>query len=204
MKIIEQSYDIRRFDYLKDIAAIAEAYALCYGSPPPETYEEQCAIIRRHRNEGSPLEHSIMTVRFTINRGISHEMVRHRHCAYSQQSTRYCNFSKNKFGNEITFIKDSRTFESAVNDIWLEGLSYAENEYFARLNAGQMPEEARGCLPNDLSTQLMVSTNIREWRSIFSLRCDKRAHYQMREIMIPLLEDVTKKAPCLFDDISYK
>lgn len=203
MQIINQSYDILRLDKERDIEMIARGYCICYNTPVPATYEKQCDLIRRHRNHGSPLEHSIMTVEFTINRGVSHELVRHRHTAYSQQSTRWCNFSKDKFGNQITFIRDSRAFASAIEDIWWEGLLRCEEEYFARLEAGQTPEEARGCLPNDLSTMLLVSTNFREWRDIFKLRCDKRAHYQMREIMRPLLEDVTEQVPCVFDDISY-
>lgn len=209
MRIINASYDILRFNKEEDVKAIANGYCICYGTTLPDTYEKQCELIRKRRDDGrypfehgSPLEHSIMTVVFTINRGISHELVRHRHCAYSQQSTRYCNYSNNRFGNEITFIEDSASFESAVNDIWKNGLYNAEKEYFDRLNVGQIPEQARGCLPNDLATILQVSTNFREWRNIFMLRCDSHAHYQMREIMKPLLEEMKQELPCIFDDIS--
>lgn len=203
MRIVDQSYDILRLDKERDVEMITRGYCICYNTPVPDSYKKQCDYIRKHRQHESPLEHSIMTVLFTINRGVSHELVRHRHAAYSQQSTRYCNYSNNRFGNEITFIKDSHAFKSIVDDIWQEGLRKSEKEYFTRLDLGQKPEEARGCLPNDLSTKLLVSTNFREWRNIFKLRCDSYAHYQMREVMQPLLDEVTKELPCVFDDISY-
>lgn len=210
MRIIDQSYEIDHFEPEEDIRRIAKAARICYKTNKDfESFEEQCAFVRKLRDRDpkhphhSPFEHSSMSVLFTVNRGISHELVRHRHTAYSQESTRYCNYSANRFDNQITFIKDSRTFESSVHDIWMEGLSRAEEEYFARLRAGQKPEEARGCLPNDLKTELYVTTNFREWRNIFNLRCDDHAHYQMREIMRPLFNEVCAILPCVFDDITY-
>lgn len=209
MKIIDASYTIDHFEPEEDIRRIAKAARICYKFPELKTFDEQQALVRRLRDRDpqhphhSPLEHSSLSVDFIINRGISHELVRHRHTAYSQESTRYCNYSQKRFGNEITFIKDSASFESLVNDIWIDGLNRAEEEYFKRLDAGQSPEEARGCLPIDLKTELYVTTNFREWRNIFNLRCDSHSHYQMREIMRPLFEEVCSKLPCVFDDISW-
>ena len=207
MRIIDASYEIDHFEPEEDIRRIAKAARICYKFPELKSFEEQKALVRRLRDRDpkhphhSPLEHSSLSVDFIINRGISHELVRHRHTAYSQESTRYCNYAKNRFNNEIIFIKDSASFESAVNDIWMDGLARAEEEYFKRLSAGQKPEEARGCLPNDLKTELYVTTNFREWRNIFNLRCDSHAHYQMREIMIPLFKELCDELPCVFDDI---
>lgn len=201
MRIIDQSYEITRLDKERDIAEICKSYCICYGSPVPETFEEQCEFIRKHLKHESPIEHSIMTVEFVTNRGISHEIIRHRHSAYSQQSSRYCNYSNKRFGNEVTFIRDSHIIEQGLDDIWMEGLARSEREYLHRLELGQKAEEARGCLPNDLATLLRLSTNFREWRTIFKLRCDSHAHYQMRELMNPLLEEMRKELPCIFDDI---
>ena len=203
MKLIDSSYDILRLDKERDVEMICRGYCICYNTPLPKTYEEQCEFIRKHIKHTSPLEHSIMTVLFTINRGISHELVRHRHTGYSMESTRYCNYSNNRFNNEIIFIKDSASYESAINDIWEEGLKRAEAEYFARLDLGQTPEEARGCLPIDLATKILVSTNFREWISIFNLRCDSAAHYQMREVMKPLSEELQKELPCIFGNFNF-
>lgn len=201
MRIIDQSYEITRLNKEIDIEEICKAYCICYASSVPVTYTTQCDFIRKHRIHESPLEHSIMTVKFITNRGISHEIVRHRHCAYSQQSSRYCNYSNKRFGNEVTFIRDSHAIEQGLNDIWVDGLKRSEQEYLDRIKKGQKAEEARGCLPHDLATILIVSTNFREWRNIFKLRCDSHAHYQMRELMNPLLEEMRKELPCVFDDI---
>ena len=203
MKLIDASYEITRLDKVADIREICEAYCMCYATPVPDSYDAKCEFIKKHRRHESPLEHSIMTVNFTINRGISHELVRHRHTAYSQQSTRYCNYQNERFGSEVIFINDSHAYELAIEDIWKEGLKRSESEYFARLDLGQAPEEARGCLPNDTATKIKVSTNFREWRSIFTLRCDSHAHYQMREVMRPLFNNVVVELPCIFDDISF-
>lgn len=209
MQIIKASYEIDHFEPEEDIRRIAKAARICYKFPELTSFEEQKELVRRLRDRDpdhphhSPFEHSSMSVDFIINRGVSHELVRHRHTAYSQESTRFCNYSQKRFGNEITFIEDSASFESAVNNLWIDGLARSEEEYFARLEAGQTPEQARGCLPNDLKTELYVTTNFREWRNIFNLRCDSHAHYQMREIMRPLFNEVCAILPCVFDDISW-
>jgi thymidylate synthase (FAD) len=203
MKLIDSSYEIITCQPEIDVRDICMAYCVCYATPVPKTFEEQCEFVRKHRHHEAPLEFSRLSCMFTVNRGISHEIVRHRHTSYAQQSTRYCNYQNGRFGSEVTFIKDSHAYESAINDIWKEGLKRSESEYFARLDLGQAPEEARGCLPNDTATKIFVSTNFREWRNIFKLRCDSHAHYQMREIMQPMFEEVKGVLPCVFDDISY-
>ena len=204
MNIIDASYEVITFQPEIDAHDICLGYCVCYNTPLPKTFEEQCNFIKKHRNHESPLEHSRLTVLFTINRGVSHEIVRHRHTAYSQQSTRYCNFSKGRFNSEITFINDhSIVKDSKAYETWLQGREADEKEYFEQFNFGLLPEQARGCLPNDLATKLLVTTNFREWRSIFGLRCNSRAHYQMREVMQPLFEEVCGVLPCVFDDIKF-
>jgi len=207
MKIIDASYEIRRLNLEDDIREIAHAYCMCYRMPLPESYQDRCDIIRRHRKHESCLEHSIMTVEFTINRGIGYEIIRHRHThldhAVTQESTRYCNYSKDKFGNELTFINNSAFVkDSHEYDIWVQGLQADEDEYMYLVKMGMKPEEARDCLPNALSTRLKISANFREWRNIFKLRCDSHAHYQMREVMQPLCSQMIVEAPCVFDDLT--
>lgn len=205
MKLIDANYKIITFTPENDAHDICLGYTTCYNSPMPKTFEEQCKFIYKHRHHESQLEHSRLTVLFTINRGVSHEIVRHRHCAFGQQSTRYCNYSKDRFNNELTFIRDCSIIKDAESyKAWLHGREMNEKEYFAQLKAGYKPEQARGCLPNDLATKLLVTTNYREWRSIFKLRCDNAAHYQMREVMIPLFKEVRDALPCVFDDIQIK
>lgn len=204
MKIIDAHYEIITFQPEVDIHDITLGYCICYGTQLPKTFEEKCNFVRKHRHHESPLEHSRLTVLFDINRGVSHEMVRHRHTAYSQQSTRYCNFSNGRFGSNLTFINDiTIAKDSEAYEKWLANRALDEKEYFDRLDFGDTPEHARGGLPNDLATRLLVTTNFREWRSIFKLRCDNAAHYQMREVMRPLFKEVNGVLPCVFDDISW-
>ena len=159
----------------------------------------------------SVIEHSLMTVRFVFDRGISHEMVRHRLCAFSQESTRYCNYGK---GDDINFIKppfwpeedsgDSAVSESEPYDVWEHACLTAESDYNALVNFHKAkPEQARSVLPNSLKTEIVVSTNFREWRHIFRLRTSKRAHPQIREVMVPLLKELKAKPNLglLFSDI---
>ena len=204
MNIVGASYEIQSFNPEQDVHDICLGYCICYNTPMPKTFEERFNFIRHHRKHGSPLEHSRMTVLFTINRGVSHELVRHRHTSYSQESTRYCNYSKNRFGNELTFIDDvAIAKDSSSYNEWLKYRKLDEKEYFDRLDFGQTPEQARGCLPIDLKTKLLVTTNLREWRDIFKLRCNSHAHYQMREVMRPLFKEVCDILPCVFDDIVF-
>ena len=203
MKIIKADYKIITFNPEEDVRDICLGYSTCYNVELPKTWNKRCDYIRKHRNHESQLEHSRLTVLFTINRGVSHELVRHRHCSFGQQSTRYCNYSKDRFDNQLMFIDDISMANNAESyNEWLHSLDEIEKSYLKRLALGDKAEQARGILPNDLATKLLVTTNYREWRNIFKLRCDGYAHYQMREVMIPLFKEIRDTLPCVFDDIS--
>jgi len=152
----------------------------------------------------SVIEHEKITVLIVTDRGISHEIVRHRIGSYSQESTRYCNYSKEQFTNQITFIapfffeQNSEAFE-----IWKESCQKAEQSYMKLLSLGKVPQEARSILPNSLKTELVVTYNLREWRHFFKLRCSPQAHPQMRQIAIPLLLYFQDKLPSIFEGIDY-
>jgi len=152
----------------------------------------------------SIIEHEKATVMFVIDRGISHEIVRHRIAAYSQESTRYCRYSQNKFGNEISVI-EPYYFKGRTEDyhLWEEACLWAEKNYMAMLEGGCSAQEARSILPNSLKTEIVVTYNLREWRHFFKLRADIAAHPQMRQVAIPLLLYFQMKMPALFDDIDY-
>lgn len=170
------------------------------GSTPTETFLKN--IINRHHE--SVLEHANITVQFICDRGVSHEIVRHRIASYSQQSTRYCNFSKEKFGKEITVIKPAELEEgSELYNLWYQGCLDAERNYFKMLDAGAKPEVARGVLPTDLKTVLVMTCNIREWRHFFNLRADAAAHPNIRVLAIELLHKFKEQIPILFDDIDF-
>lgn len=157
-------------------------------------------IIKREHE--AVLEHCSFTVRFICDRGVSHEIVRHRMASYAQESTRYCNYSKGKFDGEITVI-EPKFLEPGTRgyQMWEGACRVAENTYFDLLDWGCTPQEARSVLPNSLKTEVVMTANIREWRHFFKLRTAKAAHPQMREVAIPLLKMVKEAVPVLFDDI---
>jgi thymidylate synthase (FAD) len=149
------------------------------------------------------LEHASLTVKFICDRGVSHEIVRHRMASYCQESTRYCNYSKDDFGNEITVIYPNFLEENTVAwKIWKATCEMAETQYFNLLDVGLTPQEARAVLPNSLKTEVTMTANLREWRHFFRLRTSPTAHPQIREIAIPLLKDLQQQIPVVFDDIT--
>jgi thymidylate synthase (FAD) len=154
------------------------------------------------KNHESVLEHEKITMLFVIDRGVSHELVRHRIASYSQESTRYCNYSKDKFGNEITVIEPI-FFRDERRKIWEYTIEMIEKNYFHLLELGATPQEARSILPNSLKTEIAVTMNMRSLRNFLELRCSKSAHPQIKEVAIPLLLYLKNKLEPLFADIGY-
>ena len=135
---------------------------------------------------------------------MSHELVRHRLASFSQESTRYCNYSKDKFGNELTFIEPCwfnplHTVEGEA--AWIKAMVQAEGAYFELLKEKWPAQQARSVLPNSLKTEVVVTSNLRHWREIFTQRTSTAAHPQMREVMVPLLAEIKTLIPVIFDDI---
>lgn len=157
-------------------------------------------IIRRGHE--AVLEHYSFTVRFVVDRGISHEIVRHRIASYCQESTRYCNYGKEGFGEEIMVIKpvffDEETDKYRV---WKSACESAERMYKVILAVGGTPEQARDVLPTSVKTELVMTANLREWRTVLKLRTSLAAHPQIRQVMVPLLHKLQDKIPVVFDDI---
>lgn len=152
------------------------------------------------RGHESPIEHYSVSVRIICDRGVSHEWVRHRVASYSQESTRYCNYSKDKFGGEITFIKPARLCAgSPEHAAWVRAMENAEKSYFELLNMGVAPETARSVLPNSLKTEFICTMNLREWRHFFSLRTAPAAHPDMRAVAVPLYEEFRRLLPVFFE-----
>lgn len=155
-----------------------------------------------YRGHESVLEHEKITVTIICDRGVSHEIVRHRIASYCQESTRYCNYSNKKFGEELTFIKPCFWNEDDENYlIWKEQMKQIEDTYVRLIKQGATPQEARSVLPNSLKTEIVVTMNIREWRHFFRLRTSSAAHPQMREIALEILNSFKRQIPVLFDDI---
>lgn len=157
------------------------------------------------------LEFVDITVKFTCSRAISHELVRHRLCSFAQESQRYCNYSKDKFDNEITFIMPSwielnkfgeitADDEEAFSD-FKRSLEFSEAFYFSLLKKGWKPQQARDVLPNATKTEINMKVNLREWRHFLKLRCHSTAHPDMQVLAKDLLRQLHEKIPVIFDDL---
>ena len=177
---------------------------VCYKSEDKITDTSAEAFVRDiiRRGHEAVLEHCSFTVKFICDRGVSHEIVRHRMASFCQESTRYCNYSKDKFDGELTFIKPCFWDEHSDQMVlWKSAMTLAENHYLGLLKYGATPQEARAVLPNSLKTELVMTANIREWRHFLNLRCDPAAHPQMREVALLLLDKLHDAVPVCFDDI---
>lgn len=220
MKIIEAKAEILRPTPTPEaIDAIYRnieiAGRTCYKSEDKITPESSRKFVRsliKHGHEAM-IEHASMTVKFIVDRGVSHEIVRHRIASYAQESTRYCNYSQDKFGNELTFIEPcfwSDEYPSNswhLMNQWKLNMKHAEDAYFEMLRMGAKPEEARSVLPNSLKTELIMTASMREWRHFFKLRAageTGKPHPQMIEVAVPLLKQCQKLMPELFDDIEIR
>ena len=187
------------------LRAIERAARICYKSEGKINEDSYYDFLSRilQRGHESVIEHEKATVYFVTDRGVTHEIVRHRIASYSQESTRYCNYMSEKFGNEITVIAPYYYEPDSVQyKIWQECCLACENAY-VQLISSSKPQEARAVLPNSLKTEIAVTYNLREWRHFFKLRCAKQAHPQMQQIAIPLLIYFQQEMPCLFQDIEY-
>ena len=205
MKIINACYSIETpIDGAGMLKRIEKAGRTCYKSEDRITDESAKAFVRKliERGHESVLEHESITVRFICDRGVSHEIVRHRLASYSQESTRYCNYSGDRFGSELTFIKPCFFKEKkGAYCSWYNSMDFAECAYFDMLDDGCTPQEARTVLPNSTKTEIVMTANLREWRHFLKLRTAKAAHPQMRELTVPLLHELQERIPVVFDDI---
>lgn len=213
MNVIKPSVEIIDMkDYDEMIKKIEKIGRVCYkseGNINEDSAERFITNILKRGHE-SVIEHEAITVRLTCDRGITHEIVRHRIASYSQESTRYCNYTGDKFGNEITVIDIAGGFEYDLNnetdrakyEIWTKAMEEAEKYYFQMIELGATPQEARSILPNSLKTEIVMTMNLRSWRNFFRLRCDSHAHPQMREVAGIALAEFKKRLPVFFADFS--
>jgi thymidylate synthase (FAD) len=195
------------------LAQIEKAGRTCYKSAMKDAYDETIKFIGKLVKSGheSVIEHFNLTVKFTVDRGVTHELVRHRIASYSQESTRYCNYH-----GAVTFVippwvdLKPRIYLPSLpewhliegNDkVWIYAMLDSEVRYTELLNKGWTPQQARSVLPNSTKTEIVMTANLREWRHVLKLRTSKAAHPQMREIMIPLLKEFRKLIPVVFNDI---
>jgi thymidylate synthase (FAD) len=223
MILIKPSFKIE-YIHSNSLEFIEDAGRTCYKSKARqggESSQESFKFVEMIMKRGheSVIEHVSMTVRIICDRGVTHELVRHRLCAFSQESTRYCNYKGGVtfvippwvdiIPGEYLILEDYPPerldipvdLADHASYYWFNTMLSAENTYILLLNHGWTPQEARSVLPNSLKTEIVMTANFREWRHIFKLRASKEAHPQMREIMIPLLEEAKMRVPVIFDNL---
>lgn len=201
MRIVQPGFVIEDEVNGYDILTRLERYGrVCYKSEHKITADSAERFVASLIKSGheSVIEHEKITVRIICDRGISHEIVRHRIASYSQESTRYVRYSDNdiQFIEPIFFERDSEEYKT-----WLAAMFVSEKGYSALIELGATPEQARTVLPSSLKTEIVVTFNLREWRHFFKLRTGKAAHPQMREIAVPLLAEFKRLVPVVFDDL---
>lgn len=219
MKIINPFYEI--LTDINNTTEIKKFLEQCtrtaYQSHDLTTKDSHDKLLKIITKKGhlSVLEHFSISVKFVSNRGFTHELVRHRLASFTQESTRYCSYNKDKFDNQITYIKPLwlpriQTGEySNIASIWkanypadtttyLLYLFNNERKYMELTKIGWKPEEARDILPNALKAEIVMTANLREWKHIFKLRANKHAHPQMQQLMKPLYKEFKEKFPIIF------
>lgn len=226
MKIIKAGYEIlSNINGNEILKAIEIAGRTCYKSESKITDESAIDFVKKliERGHEAMIEHQAISVKFICDRGVSHEIVRHRIASFAQESTRYCDYTKSKFDNHVVFIQPNwfdiditgeyatdcqgleeySTYLEAPEDIkaWMLSMVESEDNYKALRSAGWAAQQARSVLPNSLKTEIVVTMNLREWRHFFKLRTAPAAHPQMREITIPLLSELQGLIPVIFDGI---
>lgn len=230
MRLIKPKVEILdRIDSDQVIADITTVARTCYKSEDVRTKEKDKALVKRliESKHEAMLEFVDVTVKFTTDRGVSHELVRHRMASFAQESTRYCNYSKDKFNNELTFIIPSwldipegdwqldsywdvdsnktklqlPVEEGTAASNWLSAMERAETAYRILTNKGWKAEQARMVLPMSIKTEINMKANLREWRHFFKLRCHHTAHPDIRILALDLLKQMHEQIPIIFDDL---
>jgi thymidylate synthase (FAD) len=203
MKIVKTKFKVlNKVNGLKMLAAIENAGRTCYKSENKATPDSAIKFVKNiiTRGHESVLEHQSISVRVICDRGVTHEIVRHRIAAYSQESTRYCNYGKD---DSITVINIRQHFKNVKSfHVWFAAMKACETAYLKMLELGESPQIARSVLPNSLKTEIVCTFNLREWRHFFRLRTGVAAHPQMRELAIPMLNMFKRLVPVVFDDIN--
>lgn len=206
MILLDPEIKIEPYNGTQIMKNIERACRTCYRSEDKTTDTSYQHLLKNCINRGheSVLEHEKITTQMLTDVGVYKDLTRHRHASFSIESTRYCNYGKDKFGNEIKFIKPVYFGENkALSTLWYEEMAHIEDTYMKMVQLGAKPDEMRMILPHSTAAVVNMTADIREWRHILELRCDRAAHPAVRQVMIPLLLRFQKDMPELFNEIEY-
>lgn len=206
MKIVKPWIQVENFDGKQIMKNIERACRTCYRSEGLITEDSYKKLLKNCINRGheSVLEHEKITIHMQCDIGVYKDLTRHRFGSFSIESTRYCNYGKDKFDNEIKFIKPCNIDDSSeLYSNWIGAMNFIEKEYIAMSMNGATPDQMRMILPHSTAAEVTMTANIREWRHILDLRTKKMTHPAIRQLLIPLLLLFKKEMPELFDNIEY-
>ena len=206
MRLVDPVIYVEDYDGVKIMKRIERACRMCYRSEGNITEDSYKSLLKNciSRGHESVLEHEKVSVRIRADIGTYKDLTRHRFASFSVESTRYCNYGKNKFDNEIKIIKPCHIEEGTeLYDMWKEALEDMEKHYLAMSKAGAIPDQLRMILPHSTAAEYSMTANIREWKHILSLRCSNHTHPSIRQVLIPLLLKFKEDMPEIFGDIPY-
>ncbi len=179
----------------------------CYKSEDKITSDSARLMVRKLIESGheAMLEHYSVTVKLTTDVGAYKDLTRHRHASWAIESTRFCNYSKGKYGSELTFIKPCNIEEgSELYNLWFKAMQDIEKTYIDMAKLGAKADQLRMLLPHSTKADVIMTSNLREWRHIFKLRCDTHAHPSVQQIMKMVLKRFKAEIPVFFDDINFE
>ena len=205
MNIIKPKVEVEPFDGVKIMKNIERACRTCYRSEGNITEDSYKKLITNCINRGheSVLEHEKITIRLTCDIGVYKDLTRHRFASFSIESTRYCNYGKDKFNNELKFIEPCNIEPGYIYALWMNEMQNIEHTYIHMTEAGCTPDQMRMILPHSTAAEVTMTANIREWKHILELRCSKGAHPAVQQVMIPLLLYFKEQMPEIFNNINY-
>ena len=205
MKIVEPWVEVEKIDGTKIMKRIERACRTCYRSEGKITEDSYKNLIKNciTRGHESVLEHEKVTVRIYSDIGSYKDLTRHRFASFSVESTRYCSYDKDKYGNEIKFINPVYIEDKKVYELWQKTMQEIEKNYIEMKKLGATTDMCREVLPHSTAAEYTMTANIREWKHIFSLRANNHVHPSIRQIMIPLLKYFQKEMPEIYGDVEY-
>lgn len=205
MRIVEPWVKVEDFDGIKIMKNIERACRTCYRSEGKITDDSYKNLIKNciTRGHESVLEHEKITVRLYCDIGVYKDITRHRHASFSIESTRYCSYDKDKYSNQISVMNPVYIEDKEIYDEWKTAMEEMEKHYMKMKALGATTDMCREVLPHSTAAEVTMTSNIREWKHIFSLRCNNHVHPAVRQVMIPLLKYFKEKMPIIFDEVEY-
>ena len=205
MKIIKPMIIVEDKDYVKLMKNLERACRTCYRSEDKIVEDSYKTLLTNCINRGheSVLEHEKITIQMICDIGVYKDLTRHRHASFSIESTRYCNYGKDKFDNELKFIKPCNIEPGQIYAFWMNEMQNIEHTYQEMSRRGCTPDQMRLILPHSTAALVTMTANIREWKHILELRANNHAHPSVQQVMIPLLLYFKEKIPEIFNSIEY-